>query len=296
MIRILSRLSVLASILALTLPVVMVVLKYAIADDRSAWYFGDPDIAKPYICKKVQNGMCESAWRSFQGHCYTAVGDAKTRSEARHSCDAMHSYLVSIHSDAENSHVSTTCMGLVGLPDDEDGRPSCFIGLTQTATAWDDGSEVNYTNWGRAPKLVGNHEAVTVNGNWIVGGILDFISLGINAVVMCGSAACLLYARRTRSEAAFKQALVGEALGSVFCIATFALWVPGRPVKDPARSLPLIALCVLQEVTTLCILCYQFCCAGLEPKWDAAALSNPGHVRTVSTAVQPQIVPHSAHE
>jgi len=258
MIRLLS-LSVLASILALALPVVMVVLKYAIADDRSAWYFGDPDTAKPYICKKkVQNGICESAWRSFQGQCYIAVGDAKTRSKARHSCESMHSYLVSIHSDGENSHVSTTCMGLAGLTDDEDGRPSCFIGLTQTETAWDDGSEVNYTNWGRAPKLVGNYDAVTVNGNWIVGGILDFMGLGINVIIMCGSTACLLYARRTRSAVAFKQALVGEALGSVCCVATFAFWVPGRLVKDPARSLPLIALCVLQAVTTLCILCYQF--------------------------------------
>ena len=189
MILLLIRFSVLASIIALALPIVMVVLKYAITDDRSAWYLGNPDIEKPYICKKVQNGSCESEWRHFQGHCYTAMGRIKTRSEARHSCAAMNSLLVSIHSDAENAHVSTLCMELAGLADgtDEDGRPSCFIGLTQTATAWDDGSDVDYTKWGRARMLVGNYEAVTVNGDWTVAGLLDFISLGVNMIVICGS-------------------------------------------------------------------------------------------------------------
>merc|ERR1712217_163446 len=102
----------------------------------------------------------------------------------------------------------------MGLPEfadgaDADGRPSCFIGLTQTEIgkedwSWDDGSDVDFTNWGRARMLVGNYEAVAVNGNWVLGGILDLISLGINTIVMCGSTAALIYAARARHEVAFK--------------------------------------------------------------------------------------------
>ena len=223
------------------------------------------------------------------------MGGVKKRSEAGHSCNTMNSFLVSIHSDAESEFVSTLCMNLSGLADD-DGRPSCYIGLTQTATAdqdwsWDDGTDVNYTKWGRARMLVGDYEAVTVNGDWIVGGLLDFISLGINVILMCCSTAALIYAAHAQNAAVFKVSLGGDAIGSILCIVTLLLWGLGHATKDPARNLPVIALCGLQGLTTLLILCIQLCFAGLAPKWHATTRSHASRAQTVSTFVQPQTVP-----
>merc|ERR1712232_395736 len=163
---------------------------------------------------KLQNEACGSSWSAFRGHCYIAKDDMKIRSEAQISCESVGSALVSIHSDAENQHVVNLCMKLGGNADgaDADGWPSCFIGLTQTHVgkevwAWHDGSAVNFTKWGRARRIVGDFEAVTVNGNWIIGGDLSLISLGINAIDMCGSTVGLLYAVRSRHADLFKLTL-----------------------------------------------------------------------------------------
>lgn len=179
---------------------------------------------------------------------------------------------------------------------DGDGRPSCFIGLTQTnagedSWSWDDGSEVNYINWGRARRLVGDYEAVTINGNWTVGGMLTFIPIGANVIVMCGSTFLLLYAARARDATLFKVALGGDAVCSVMCIAALLIWGFGNSIKDPARNIPVIILCGVQEAILLSILCTQFWCAGLQPNWHVNTLPIASHVQSGCAFVQPQTVP-----
>eukprot|EP00931_Biecheleriopsis_adriatica_P046007 TRINITY_DN26389_c0_g2_i1.p1 TRINITY_DN26389_c0_g2~~TRINITY_DN26389_c0_g2_i1.p1 ORF type:complete len:305 (+),score=23.14 TRINITY_DN26389_c0_g2_i1:43-957(+) len=299
MIRCLIALSVLTSVIALALPLLNLVLTHAITDDRSAWYLGTSDTAKPYVCKKSQSGSCEASWRSFQGRCYIAVGRSRSRSRAKQSCENMNGSLVSIHSEAENAHVSSLCMELAEFEDgaDQDGRPACFIGLSQTAAgredwSWDDGSNVSYTNWGRARGLVGSHEAVTVNGNWILaGGVLDMVSLGVNVILMCGSTASLIFAACFRYSSLYKWALKADAVGSLLCIATLILWVPGRSEKDPARNIPLIILCGLQELSTLLFLIVQVCSSGFEPQWLVTSPPVASRVQAASALVQPQTVP-----
>eukprot|EP00928_Gymnodinium_smaydae_P070581 TRINITY_DN54388_c0_g1_i1.p1 TRINITY_DN54388_c0_g1~~TRINITY_DN54388_c0_g1_i1.p1 ORF type:complete len:302 (-),score=28.27 TRINITY_DN54388_c0_g1_i1:506-1411(-) len=297
MIRVLIALSVVASAISVALPIVMGALKHAFHDDRSAWYFVRPDIEKPYICKQVRTQVCDTTWSAFQGNCYIAHAGKKIRSDGRLHCEAMDGSLVSIHSDAENAFVSKLCMELPELSDgsDADGKASCFIGLTQSAIgaadwSWDDGSVVNYTRWGRAPRLVGDYEAVAINGNWVVAGIQDVLCLVVNAIVMCGSTLMLMYAAYAHHVGSFKAALGADAICSLMCIIVYPVWGLGHSHKDPARVVPVVVLCLSQAIITCAMLCVQLCFAGLEPNWyvktppiqPLRAKATPGSVQPLS--------------
>lgn len=299
MIRLLIGLSVLASCIALVLPILQAVLRDAYTDDRSAWYLANPSMEHPYICKKIQAGACDYAWRHFQSHCYLPVSNLTNRGDAQQSCEAMNSSLVSIHSDEENARVSTLCLALGDLvaatDSDGDGRPSCFIGLRQPVSgkgnwSWDDGSDISYTRWGRARKLVGDYEAVTVNGDWTWGGINDVASLVGNAIVMCCSTAILIYGASAGDSWAFKVGLGCDCGCSILCVATFFLWGLSHVVKDPSRCLPLLALCLAQGLMTSLILMIALCFTGFEHKL-VTTIPVARRFEPACTHVQPQVLP-----
>merc|ERR1712048_632857 len=106
--------------------------------------------------------------------------------------------------------VSSLCEGL-GDPDKAvrgAERGACWIGLARSATtsdgwSWDDGSDMNYSNFARARMMVGDFSGVTMNGDWrpatwYFGELMTSICMPINVLVALCSTAVLIYAVRTQ--------------------------------------------------------------------------------------------------
>lgn len=253
--------------------------------DEDKWYYSESDIQIAYACKTITlNGTCLAPFELFEGSCYQLVDTKVVVEEAELACKAMSSFLVSIHSDAENHYInSLRQQAKVRL---------CWIGLSRSSSddwSWNDGSIFDYAAWARARGRNRGH--FKDFGNRVVLGYVNqtpirdvvLFALPLVPFVMM---ACAFY---FRNAGMLHCAVVLDGVCACGCCLFFAMTLV-IVENDPEWFTARIIMYGLQAVCYATIVFLRFCLSGDEFKWNAVGENPPAPFPTAVQYPQPQTV------